>query len=80
MPKVEVDLKKQDYKSPTSKLVKFFNKSRDKWKSKYIEAKYRAKLLSGQVRYWKEQNAELKQLVMELEYKIAESAPKKTQK
>ena len=79
MSNIEENQKKGDYKSPTSKLVKFFKNSRDKWKKKYMESKYRAKLLSGQIRYWKEQNADLKLRVKELEKQI-ESAPKKTRK
>lgn len=79
MSHIEENLKKPNYKSPTSKLVKFFSNSRDKWKSKYMETKYRAKLLSGQVRYWKEQNAGLKLRVKELEEKITQSAQKKIQ-
>jgi archaellum component FlaC len=76
MPNTEDDPKKSVFKSPAAKLVAFFNKSRDNWKSKYKKAKYRAKLLSGQVRYWKEQSAELKLRVKELEKEIEKSEKK----
>jgi len=42
---------KKNYKSPIGKLTKFFEKSRDKWKSKYLDAKYAIKLLRNQVQY-----------------------------
>jgi len=79
MPKENKDSKGLRFKSPLSKLVSFFKKSRDNWKKKYMKAKYRAKLLSDQVRYWKRQNAELKLQIKELKKELAESE-KKTQK
>lgn len=66
----EKDLKKRYFKSPAKKLITVFKKSRDNWKSKYMKIKYRAKLLSDQVRYWKEQNANLKLRVKELEKEL----------
>ena len=30
-------MQEKTYKSPLKKLVKFFEKSRDKWKNKYFE-------------------------------------------
>lgn len=79
MPSTENDSKKFIYKSPPLKLVTFFKKSRDNWKNKYIKTKYRAKLLADKVRYWKEQNAKLKQQVKKLEKELEESE-KKTRK
>ena len=72
--------KKENFKSPKSKLVKFFQTSRDKWKSKYKKIKYRSKLLSDQIRYWKKKNIELKQRIKYLEKIISESREKETEK
>jgi hypothetical protein len=71
MPKSDNDIKASNFKSPLSKLVRVFKKSRDNWKAKYMEAKYKVKLLSNQVRYWKEQNAELKRQIEEFKHKFA---------
>jgi hypothetical protein len=53
------------YKSPTRKLVRFFEKSRDNWKRKYKEAKKTIRYLKDRMRsleksraYWKEQALE----------------------
>ena len=39
------------YKSPQRKLVKFFEKSHDQWKTKCREAKVRIKRLKNRVRF-----------------------------
>ncbi|SKA28975.1 hypothetical protein SAMN02745446_03810, partial [Desulfococcus multivorans DSM 2059] len=39
------------YKSPIRKLAKFFENSRDSWKSKCQEAKYKVKMLQNKLRY-----------------------------
>jgi chromosome segregation ATPase len=51
----------KQYRSPTRKLVTFFEKSRDQWKQKCLQAKRRVKLLHTRVadlevsrRRWKE--------------------------
>jgi hypothetical protein len=41
---------RSDLKSPLKKLVSFFEKSRDKWKAKYIAKRDHAILLANQVR------------------------------
>ena len=64
------DSKTSDYKSPVSKLAKLFRKGRDNWKAKYKEAKYRAKLLAGKARYWKNKAAELERRVEKLEREL----------
>ena len=48
-----------EYKSPVSKLVAFFEKSRDAWKAKYMDAKYTVKKLKTQVRYLHDRKKEL---------------------
>ena len=57
------------YKSPVSKLMTFFPKSRDRWKAKCQQAKREKKLLANQVRaveksrdHWKEAAKEARQL------------------
>ena len=49
------------FKSPARKLIRFFERSRDNWKRKYMELKRKLKKLSNQVRaveksrdHWKE--------------------------
>ena len=37
--------KARSFKTPESKLLNFFEKSRDRWKTKTKDAKYRIKLL-----------------------------------
>ena len=39
------------YKTPISKLIRFFEKSRDKWRTKTKEAKYQIKLLRKKNKY-----------------------------
>ena len=39
------------YKTPVSKLIRFFEKSRDKWRTKTKEAKYQIKLLRKRNKY-----------------------------
>ena len=39
----------KEYRSPLKKLVRFFERSRDLWKAKCGEAKYRVKLLHTKV-------------------------------
>jgi hypothetical protein len=39
-----------NWKSPLRILVRFFKRSRDQWKAKYVELKQQCKLLSNQVR------------------------------
>ena len=70
MPELENDSKRSKFKSPLPKLVKFFETSRDKWKTKYMAVKYKAKLLSNQIRYLKDRNAKLKQRIKRLEKEL----------
>ena len=42
--------KDKEYKSPVKKLARFFEKSRDQWKSKYSEAKTTIVYLRNRVR------------------------------
>lgn len=68
----------QEFKSPQKKLVRFFQRSRDGWKTKYMDCKRELKKLSNQVRAveksrsrWKDvarqEQARSKQLARQLE-------------
>ena len=59
------------YKSPRRKLVRFFEKSRDQWKAKCLEAKATAKGLKQRIRYLEKSKAEWKAKAKELEQELA---------
>ncbi len=69
----------EKFKSPTYKLLAFFEKSRDKWKSKYLDLKYTVKKLQYQVRYHKERKKELKNRIKELENELSALKQEKNQ-
>lgn len=60
----------KNYKSPKRKLLHFFEKSRDKWKTKYKDLKYKFKLQSNQVQYLKKRTNELSSQIKELEKQL----------
>lgn len=71
------------YKSPVRKLARFFEKSRDQWKAKCLEAKKTIKYLKNRVRFleesrdrWKKQAQELEARVEQMEAKERESKEK----
>jgi len=49
-----------DYKSPTHKLVKFFERSRNQWKKKALEAKNKTKLCRNRIKFLETSKASLK--------------------
>lgn len=55
------------YKSPRRKLVKFFEKSRDQWKAKSIDAKMVIKKLKNRIRYLEASKEKWKTKAIELE-------------
>ncbi|MEN8180382.1 MAG: hypothetical protein ABFS39_17420 [Pseudomonadota bacterium] len=63
--------KKKTYKSPVTKLVRFFEQSRDQWKAKCLEAKATAKGLSHRIRYLEQSKVEWKTKAKELEKELA---------
>ena len=63
--------KGQGYKSPQRKLVKFFEKSRDRWKAKCREAKIEVKRLKNRVWFLEKSKERLKNRVKELEAELA---------
>jgi uncharacterized protein YlxW (UPF0749 family) len=60
----------REYKSPRRKLLRFFEKSRDKWKSKYLEIKKLVKRLENRIRFLERSKAEYKQRVEELQAQL----------
>ena len=60
----------KNYKSPSRKLVKFFERSRDNWKAKYQEQKYKMKLLQNKNRYLEKRKTQLNQKVKELQQEL----------
>ncbi len=63
--------KEQSYKSPIRKLVRFFEKSRDQWKAKCLDAKATAKGLRHRIRYLEQSKVEWKTKAKELEKELA---------
>jgi chromosome segregation ATPase len=59
------------YKSPLKKLVRFFEQSRDNWKSKSQAAKANVKRLQNRVRFLESSKADLKSQVHALEEEVA---------
>lgn len=71
------------FSSPTSKLVRFFERSRDRWKSKYVELKRTSKRLENQVRAmeksracWRERAEEAERRLSRLEQEMGQSKKK----
>jgi predicted RNase H-like nuclease (RuvC/YqgF family) len=74
----------QTFKSPARKLIRFFQRSRDNWKRKYMELKRERKKLSNQVRaveksrdHWKEVAREERRRVNQLERELADKKRKR---
>lgn len=70
----------QAYKSPVTKLLRFFETSRDQWKTKHHELKAELKLAYNQVRaveksreMWRERAEESAERVRQLEAELAET-------
>lgn len=62
--------KGKNYKSPQRKLVKFFEKSRNKWKGKCQEAKSKVKKLNNRIRFLEKSKDQWKTRVKELEEEL----------
>ena len=72
-------VQEMEWKSPSRKLVRFFNKSRDLWKAKYVELKTECKLMGNQVRAveksrerWRQLAEEAQQQVQQLQQELEE--------
>lgn len=72
--------KGKGYKSPQRKLVKFFEKSRDRWKAKCREAKIEVKRLKNRVRFLEKSKERWKSRVKELEAELAMVKAKEREK
>ncbi len=66
------------YKSPLRKLVKFFEKSRNNWKAKYQELKYKMKLMQNKIWYLEKRKTHLNQRIKELQQELDQYGKKKT--
>ncbi len=66
------------YKSPLRKLVKFFEKSRNNWRAKYQELKYKMKLMQNKIRYLEKRKTQLNQRIKELQQELDQYRKKKT--
>ncbi len=77
MPDDAITNVEKTYKSPMRKLVTFFKKSRDSWKTKCHEAKYQVKLLKNKIRYLERRKTELNDEVKKLKKEL-DSVQKKT--
>jgi hypothetical protein len=60
----------KEYKSPRRKLVKFFEKSRNQWKAKSIDAKALVKKLKNRIRYLELSKEKWKNKAIELEKEL----------
>jgi hypothetical protein len=67
------------YKSPTHKLVKFFERSRDQWKEKAMEAKNKIKLCKNRIKFLETSKAALKAEVKSLKILLEEANLKNLQ-
>lgn len=65
-------MQEKTYKSPLKKLVKFFEKSRDNWKSKYFEKKIELKRAKNQINDLKHRKEDWKDRAIEAENKLKE--------
>ena len=72
--------KGKSYKSPPRKLVKFFEKSRDRWKVKCREAKIEVKRLKNRNRFLEKSKVHWKSRVEELEAELARTKAKEREK
>jgi len=59
------------YKSPRRKLVTFFEKSRNQWKTKCIDAKATVKKLKNRIRYLEANKEAWKRKALALEKELA---------
>jgi chromosome segregation ATPase len=67
---------RKKYKSPKSKLIKFFENSRDKWKKKAKDAKYQIKLLRKKIKYIEQKKKEYKKHSNNLEMQLQQMKDK----
>jgi uncharacterized protein YlxW (UPF0749 family) len=74
------ELSTSKYKSPTRKLIKFFENSRNNWKDKYKEAKRQIKQLQNKTNFLKKSKEELKSEIKQLKTELSQAEVKEKQK
>lgn len=65
--------KDKEYKSPVRKLARFFEKSRDQWKTKCREAKRMIRLLKSRIRFLEKSRDRWRQRAKEIKQKLTEA-------
>ena len=65
-------MQEKNYKSPLKKLVKFFEKSRDNWKNKYLKKKKELKRATNRIYDLELRKEEWKKRALKAESKIKE--------
>lgn len=65
--------KDKEYRSPIQKLVRFFEKSRDQWKTKCGEAKAKLKHFKRRTRFLQQSRDQWRQQAQQLEQELAEA-------
>lgn len=66
----------KEYKSPPRKLIKFFEKSRNQWKAKCLDAKKLIKQLKNRIHFLERSKEEWKRKTKELEAELAQMKAK----
>lgn len=75
MPTVEMEVTDQSgpiWRSPVRKLVRFFHRSRDRWKAKYAAKKHACKLMGNQVRAVEKSRARWRQAAQQAQRQVSE--------
>ena len=70
---------KKVYKSPQRKLVSFFERSRNQWKSKCLKAKATVKRLNHRIQYLERSKAQWKERAKQLEKELVRMKAKQPQ-
>jgi chaperonin cofactor prefoldin len=60
----------KEYKSLSRKLITFSKKSRDNWKTKYQDLKYKMKLMQNKIVYLEKRKAHFNQRIKELQHEF----------
>jgi hypothetical protein len=60
------------WKSPYRKLVRFFERSRDRWKAKYLELRKEFKLMGNQVRAVEKSRQRWKQVAKQAQRQVCQ--------
>lgn len=61
-----------NWRSPLRKLVRFFRRSRDAWKAKYMAKKRECKLMGNQVRAVEKSRAKWRQAAEEAQQRVVQ--------